>query len=149
MALMTSKAFVMPKNKDLKRLTRSPHAEDGRIVYNGPSQVGSKIREDVDTGARGAGRPRTRNRWLAGVKWTVRKAVSEKSMRVTWADETSVELYFTAKASDKSQVTLQHTKFTSQSDATQAKNYWSERLDELKKILASPQYELAPKHRKK
>ena len=81
---------------------------------------------------------RTRNRWLAGVKWTVRKAVSEKSMRVTWADGTSVELYFTAKASDKSQVALQHTKLTSQSDATQAKNYWSERLDELKKILASP-----------
>ena len=92
---------------------------------------------------------RTRDRWLAGVKWTVRKAVSENSMRVTWADGTSVELYFTAKASDKSQVALQHTKLVTQSDATQAKTYWSARLDELKKILASPQHELAPKHRKK
>lgn len=92
---------------------------------------------------------RTRNRWLAGVKWTVRKAVSEKSMRVTWADGTSVELYFTAKASDKSQVALQHTKLVTQSDATQAKNYWGARLDELSKIFASPQHELAPKHRKK
>ena len=82
---------------------------------------------------------RTRHRWLAGVEWTVRKAVSQKSMRVTWADGTSVELYFTAKASDKSQVALQHKKLATQSDATQAKKYWGERLDELSKILASPQ----------
>ena len=79
---------------------------------------------------------RTRNPWLAGVKWTVRKAVSEKSMRVTWADGTSVELYFTAKASDKSQVALQHTKLATKSDATQAKKYWGERLEELSQVLA-------------
>ena len=79
---------------------------------------------------------RTRNRWLAGVKWTVRKAVPPKSMRVTWADDTSVELYFTAKASDKSQVAVQHTKLATKSEATQVKNYWGERLAELSQVLS-------------
>jgi len=83
--------------------------------------------------------PRTRNRWLPGVKWTVRKAVSLKTMRVTWADDTSVELYFAAKASDKSQVAIQHTKLATKSEATQAKKYWGERLAELSQVLLRTQ----------
>lgn len=79
---------------------------------------------------------RTRNRWLTGAPWKIRKAVAQKSMRVTLEDGSSVELYFNAKGSDKSHVALQHTKLATKADATRAKTYWGERLDELAKLLA-------------
>ena len=73
------------------------------------------------------------------MKWTVHKAVSLKTMQVTWVDDTSVELYFAAKASDKSQVAIQHTKLATKSEATQAKKYWGERLAELSQVLLRTQ----------
>jgi len=83
-------------------------------------------------------RARTRNRWLPDVKWTVRKAVVNKSLRVRWADGTSVELYFTAKAKDKSHVALQHSKLATKTDVGQVKEYWGERLEELSQLIAPP-----------
>jgi len=78
---------------------------------------------------------RTRERWLPGVKCTVRKAVAEKSMRVTWEDETSVEIYFVAKGPEKSQVAIQHRKLVTKAQATTAKAYWGERLEKLGELL--------------
>jgi hypothetical protein len=37
-----------------------------------------------------------------GVNLTVRTAVRDKSMRITWPDKTSVELYFVGKGARKS-----------------------------------------------
>jgi len=78
---------------------------------------------------------RTRERWLPGVKWTVRTAIADKSMRVTWEDGTSVELYFLAKGPEKSQVAIQHRKLEGKAQAAKAKAYWGERLEELAKVL--------------
>lgn len=78
---------------------------------------------------------RTRARWLPGVKLTVRKATPNRSMRMTWDDETSVELWFTAKGDAKSQVQVQHTKLASKADAETRKAYWSARLDALRDLL--------------
>jgi hypothetical protein len=79
---------------------------------------------------------RTRRRWLSGVKLTVRTAIPDKSMRVTWPDGTSVELYFIGKGSAKSQVVVQHRKLADKTTADQMKAYWAERLGALQAILA-------------
>jgi hypothetical protein len=80
---------------------------------------------------------RTRARWLPGVALTVRKAAAERSMRITWDDGTSVELYFVAKGEAKSQVAVQHGKLVSKADAEARKAYWGERLGALAELLAS------------
>jgi hypothetical protein len=78
---------------------------------------------------------RTREKWLPGAKWTVRTTVARKSIRVTWEDGTSVEIYFVAKGPDKSQVAIQHRKLGTRSQAARAKSYWGERLDGLAALL--------------
>jgi hypothetical protein len=80
-------------------------------------------------------KPRFRTRWLAGAKMTVRKETRPKSMRITWADDTSVELWFLAKGGAKSTVAVQHTKLASKADADRMKEYWSERLEALGEVL--------------
>lgn len=77
---------------------------------------------------------RGRAKWLPGVKLTVRKATAPKSVRITWPDKTSVEVWITAKG-EKCSVAVQHTKLTSKADATARKAYWAERLDALAESL--------------
>ena len=54
---------------------------------------------------------RTRRRWLPDVKLAVRTATRDKTMRVTWPDGTSVEIYFVSKGAAKSQLAA-HTTYT-------------------------------------
>jgi len=79
---------------------------------------------------------RLRERWLPDVKLTVRKATAERSMRITWEDGTSVELWFIAKGEAKSLVQVQHTKLAGKADAEARKAYWAERLGALAELLA-------------
>jgi hypothetical protein len=81
--------------------------------------------------------PRVRARWLPNVDLAVRTATREKSMRITWPDRTSLEVGFMAKGDSKSQVALQHTKLPEKAAATQMKQFWAERFDELAGILTS------------
>jgi hypothetical protein len=78
---------------------------------------------------------RTRARWLPE-KLTVRKATPNRSMRITWSDGTSVELWFQAKG-EKSQVGVQHTKLKSKADADERKKFWGERLSALSELLTA------------
>lgn len=78
---------------------------------------------------------RTRERWLSGIDLTVRKATPERSMRITWEDGSSVELWFTPKGDAKSQVAVQHTKLASKADAAARKAFWGERLDALAEVV--------------
>ncbi len=78
---------------------------------------------------------RTREKWLPGVDWKVRKAIPDKSLRVTWEDGTSVEFYFIAKDREKSQVALEHRKLKSKAQAEKVKAYWGDRLDGLAKLF--------------
>lgn len=80
---------------------------------------------------------RIRERWLPGVDLTIRKATPERSMRITWEDGTSVELWFTAKGETKSQVGLGHTKLASKEDAETRKAYWTERFAVLAELLTA------------
>jgi len=79
---------------------------------------------------------RTRKRWLGEVKLKIRTATRAKSMRITWDDGTSVDLWFQAKGPAKSAVGIQHVKLTSRDDIQRRKQFWSEKLDALAKLLA-------------
>ena len=79
--------------------------------------------------------PRKRKKWL-DAKLTVRKATAPKSMRITWEDGTSVELWFMAKGDAKSTVAVQHTKLATKQQADRLRDWWAERLDVLAGILA-------------
>src|SRR2546422_5388308 len=79
---------------------------------------------------------RTRARWLPDVDLTVRTATRNKSMRITWPDNTSVQLGFTRKGVSKAQVQIQHGKLPDRAAATRTKQYWAERLAALGNVLA-------------
>ena len=80
---------------------------------------------------------RTRQRWLGGVALTVRTAVPNKSMRITWPDGTSVEWYFVPKGARKCQVAVQHGKLADREAVDRLKAYWAERLGVLDRMLTS------------
>jgi hypothetical protein len=75
--------------------------------------------------------PRVRARWLPGVQLTVRGATPQKRMRLRWDDNTPVEVAFTARGKNKSQVAVQHGKLPSKSEADRMKTFWAERLEAL------------------
>ena len=79
---------------------------------------------------------RTRSQWLPGVALVVRTATPGKSMRITWPDGTSVELWFTRKGAAKAQVQIQHRKLADHATASRLKEYWAERLAALGEVLA-------------
>lgn len=79
---------------------------------------------------------RTRKRWLEGVTLKVRTATKPKSMRITWDDGTSVDLWFQPKGPAKSSVAVQHVKLPTKEVAEARKKFWAERLDALAALLA-------------
>lgn len=78
---------------------------------------------------------RRRTRWLPGIKLTVRKATPHRSVRITWEDDTSVEVWLTAKGASKSNASVAHRKLPSREAAAKAKTFWNERLDALEGVL--------------
>jgi len=79
---------------------------------------------------------KARSTWLPENNLQVRKATPNKSMRVTWIDQkTSLEINFYPKATDKSQVVVQHSKLANASAATKMKSYWTKALDRLRDNL--------------
>lgn len=79
--------------------------------------------------------PETRERWLPGVALTVRTATAERSMRITWEDETSVAVWFVAKGESKSLAQVQHGKLATKDELEAKKAYWTERLTALGELL--------------
>ena len=79
---------------------------------------------------------KARNAWLAEDGLTVRKAATNKSMRVTWNDvKTSLEINFYPKGDDKSQVVVQHSKLPNAKASATMKTYWTRALDRLRASL--------------
>jgi hypothetical protein len=79
---------------------------------------------------------RTRARWLGDFGLTVRKATPHRSMRITWHDGSSVELWFTEKGAAKSQVQVAQRKLPDRAAAARAKAFWAQKLDALRDVLA-------------
>jgi hypothetical protein len=77
---------------------------------------------------------RRRRSWL-GESITVRKATKNKSMRVTWPDESHLDIYFYDKGTGKSSVTVNHGKLGDAKQADRMKVYWADRLTALKEYV--------------
>jgi uncharacterized protein YndB with AHSA1/START domain len=75
--------------------------------------------------------PKLRSAWLPGITAVVRTSVPNKSLRLTWEDGTSVEVYLVAKGRSKTQVTIQHTKLPDRNAANRMKAFWAENLEAL------------------
>ncbi len=78
-----------------------------------------------------------RRRWLKEPALVIRKATLNKSMRITWPDETSVEVNFYTKGDAKSQVALQHKKLADAKAVEKMRVYWAEAMDRLNALLAA------------
>ncbi len=80
--------------------------------------------------------PKLRGKWLPdSAKITIRKATPNKSMRITWHDDTLVEINFLAKGETKSQAAVEHRKLEGTEDVARIKVYWSEALSKLNTLL--------------
>ena len=78
-------------------------------------------------------KPRTRSKWLPGVK--VRTSRANKTMRLDMPDGTRVAIGFLSKGEKKSAVAIQHSKLADQATALKTKQWWSERFDALAGML--------------
>lgn len=76
---------------------------------------------------------KTRSRWLKGLI-TVRKATTNKSLRIVWEDGTNVAVAFYLKG-NKSQIVAQHSKLSDSKAAARMKTFWAKALERLKEIL--------------
>jgi uncharacterized protein YndB with AHSA1/START domain len=78
---------------------------------------------------------RARRAWLPGVKVHVRTATPGKSVRMTWNDGTSVEVWLTSKGAKKTAAQVQHRKLAGKEDAEARRRFWDERLTVLRDVL--------------
>lgn len=77
-----------------------------------------------------------RKRWLNGEKVKIRTATAPKSMRLDWTDGTIIAVGFMAKGNAKSSVAVQHTRLPDRETADRLKQYWADRLEALRQVLA-------------
>jgi len=78
---------------------------------------------------------KARQKWLPA-KLTIRKATTNKTVRITWEDGmTSVAAAFISKGDGKTQVVAQHSKLPDAKAAAKMKKFWAEALDRLKDSL--------------
>lgn len=75
-----------------------------------------------------------RGRWL-DEDLVIRKATPNRTMRITWPDQTNLEVHFVAKGEAKSQVVVQHGKLADADAAARMKSYWTEALQRLRAEL--------------
>lgn len=80
---------------------------------------------------------RSRQSWLPGIEWKVRKETADRSIRLEWPDGRPVELWFTAKGEAKSSVQIQHRKLPSKEEVARVKDEWAGRLEALTRFLAA------------
>lgn len=75
-----------------------------------------------------------RARWLPE-GFTARGASAEKSLRINWPDGSDVQVLFTAKGADRTQVSVEHGKLESAARVAEVKAFWRGRLEALKALL--------------
>jgi hypothetical protein len=75
-----------------------------------------------------------RSGWLRD-KIVVRRATANKSMRITWGDNTHVDVYFYKKGATKSQVSVQHSKLDDLTQVERTRSRWKTALKRLSGML--------------
>lgn len=81
------------------------------------------------------GNARRRAGWLPGERLVVRKATENRSLRITWADGTNLEVMLYPKGPKKTQISVQHGRLPSASSVARMKAYWGDALDRLAQLL--------------
>lgn len=76
-----------------------------------------------------------RRRWLDAKGYFIRKATENRSLRITWGDGTSVEVYFTEKGKAKSQLQVQQNKLPDAPAVMRSKSYWKAQFERLRELL--------------
>ncbi|MGD9488658.1 MAG: SRPBCC domain-containing protein [Calditrichaceae bacterium] len=79
--------------------------------------------------------PELRSQWLSGTSPEIRTANPYSTLRFQWIDRksiVSVNLY--PRKNGKCQVVVQHSKLRNSDEAKKMKDFWSERLEDLKKL---------------
>lgn len=79
--------------------------------------------------------PEKRKQWLETSDFEIRMSSENKSLRITWPDDTNVVVYFNVKSDNKTQVSVQHNKLKKQDEVSKRKAYWQEQLKQLKSWL--------------
>lgn len=79
--------------------------------------------------------PSKRAQWLEHPDFEIRTANENKSLRITWPDETNVAVYFNKKNESKTQVSVQHGKLQKQDEVARRKAYWKNQFDKLNTFL--------------
>ena len=80
---------------------------------------------------------RRRRLWLGDEAPGVTTARRCKSLRMVWSDGTKLQAHFWRKGAAKSQVQLQHGEFATKAAADRLRQFWTERLAELARLLRS------------
>jgi hypothetical protein len=110
---------------------RETHETAAGFVVGASKTINASVDDVYDAWADG----RRRARWLKGEKPSVRTSSHAKSMRLTWPDGSSVEVYFTKKGPSKTAVAVQHGKLENKNTVEKMKAYWKEQLEGLKASL--------------
>jgi len=78
---------------------------------------------------------RIRRTWLPAVKVVVRRATPNRSVRMTWDDGTSVEVWLTPRGEGRTTAQVQHRKLAGKEDAERRRQYWEGRLAALRAVV--------------
>lgn len=77
----------------------------------------------------------TRSRWLPDAVFAIRKATPQKTIRLTWCDDSYVEVRLEQKQPDKTTVTVQQNKLSDAESAERMKKYWAAALVRLQELV--------------
>lgn len=114
----------------IKGLRERGQRRDGTYEVNKSRTVAAPVTTAFDAWHDTA----TRRRWLEAKDVTVRTASRPRAMRLGWNDGSVVVVGFTAKGR-KTSVAVQHAKLPDRDTAERLKQYWTDRLDGLAKLL--------------
>ena len=81
---------------------------------------------------------RQRRKWLPDTTVTLRKGTPGKSLRMTWDDGTSVEVWLTPEGTSKTSAAVTHRKLTGKEDIDRRKQFWNERLGVVAALVETP-----------
>jgi hypothetical protein len=74
--------------------------------------------------------------WLPKAPMTLRKATTNKSIRVAWdGDVSNMDVRFYSKGKDRSQIVIDQVELKSAADVLRMKKFWSEKLQNLRRML--------------
>jgi hypothetical protein len=79
--------------------------------------------------------PEKRELWLTGSGLTIRKSTCPKSVRITWADGTNVDVVITPKTGGKCTCAVEHAKLGSIEQVEPRKAFWAAAMGRLKELV--------------